>query len=41
MIASKIAVTLEEVLNLVKQLKLVDKVRVIEQAAPQIERELA
>ena len=39
--ASKTAVTLEEVLNLLKQLKLVDKVRVIEQVAPQIERELA
>jgi hypothetical protein len=34
-------VLLEEVLNLVKQLKLVDKVRLIERVAPQIERELA
>jgi hypothetical protein len=41
MMASKTAVTLEEVLNLLKQLKLVGKVRVIEQVAPQIERELA
>ena len=41
MTASKTAVTLEEVLNLVKQLKLVDKVRLIERVAPQIERELA
>ena len=40
MMASKTAVTLEEVLNLLKQLKLVDKVRVIERVAPQIEREL-
>jgi hypothetical protein len=39
MMASKTAVTLEEVLNLVKQLKLVDKVRLIERVAPQIERE--
>lgn len=41
MMASKTAVTLEEVLDLVKQLKLVDKVRLIERVAPQIERELA
>jgi hypothetical protein len=41
MMASKTAVTLEEVLNLVKHLKLVDKVRLIEGVAPQIERELA
>lgn len=41
MMASKRAVTLEAVLNLVKQLKLVDKVRLIERVAPQIERELA
>jgi len=41
MMTSKTAVTLEEVLNLLKQLKLVHKVRVIEQVAPQIERELA
>ncbi|MEG4284731.1 hypothetical protein QUB68_16505 [Microcoleus sp. A006_D1] len=41
MMASKTAVTLEEVLNFVKQLKLVDKVRLIERVAPQIERELA
>jgi hypothetical protein len=34
------AVTLEEALELVKQLSLVDKVRLIEQVAPQIEREL-
>ncbi|MBD2773217.1 hypothetical protein [Iningainema tapete] len=33
-------VTLEEALELVKQLSLVDKVRLIEQVAPQIEREL-
>lgn len=41
MMASKTAVTLEEVLNLVKQLKLVDKVRLIDRVAPQIERKLA
>ncbi|MGB7713318.1 MAG: hypothetical protein WBL95_27935 [Microcoleus sp.] len=41
MMSSKTAVTLEEVLDLVKQLKLVDKVRLIERVAPQIERELA
>ena len=41
MMASKTAVTLEEVLNLVKQLKLVDKVRWIERVVPQIEREWA
>ena len=41
MMASKTAVTLEEVLNLVKHLKLVDKGRLIERVAPQIERELA
>ena len=41
MMASKTAVTLEEVLNLVKQLKLVDKVRLIERVASQIEREVA
>ena len=42
MMASKTAVTLEEVLNLVKQqLKLVDKVRLIERVVPQIEQELA
>ncbi|MBW4631904.1 MAG: hypothetical protein KME30_08350 [Iphinoe sp. HA4291-MV1] len=34
------AVTLEEALELIKQLSLVDKVRLIEQVAPQIEREL-
>lgn len=34
-------VTLEEALELVLQLSLVDKVRLIEQVAPQIERELA
>ena len=33
-------VKLEEALELVKQLSLVDKVRLIEQVAPQIEREL-
>ncbi len=32
--------TLEEVLNFVKQLSLVDKVRLIERIAPEIEREL-
>jgi hypothetical protein len=32
--------TLEEVLNLVKQLSLVDKVRLIERVAPEIEKEL-
>ncbi|HBB31770.1 MAG TPA: hypothetical protein DDZ80_06400 [Cyanobacteria bacterium UBA8803] len=32
--------TLEEVLNLVKQLSLVDKVRLIERVAPEIEQEL-
>jgi len=39
--ASKTAVTVEEVLNLLKQLKLVDKVRLIERVAAQIDRELA
>lgn len=34
------AVTLESALEIVKQLSLVDKVRLIEQIAPQIEREL-
>ncbi|NMF65110.1 hypothetical protein DP113_11820 [Brasilonema octagenarum UFV-E1] len=34
------AVTLEEALELIKQLSLVDKVRLISQVAPQIEREL-
>ena len=38
--ASKTAVTLEEVLKLVKQLKLMDKVRLIERVVPQIEQEL-
>ena len=33
-------VTLEEVLDLAKRLSLVDKVRLIERVAPQIEREL-
>lgn len=33
-------VTLEEILELAKQLSLVDKVRLIEQVAPQIEHEL-
>ncbi|MBE9215489.1 hypothetical protein IQ247_22960 [Plectonema cf. radiosum LEGE 06105] len=33
-------VTLEATLKLVKQLSLVDKVRLIEQIAPQIEKEL-
>ncbi|MBW4515413.1 MAG: hypothetical protein KME11_09330 [Timaviella obliquedivisa GSE-PSE-MK23-08B] len=32
--------TLEEVLNQVKQLSLIDKVRLIERVAPEIEREL-
>ena len=32
--------TLEQVLELAKQLSLVDKVRLIEQMAPEIEREL-
>jgi hypothetical protein len=41
MMASKTAVTLEELLNRVKQLKLVDKVGFIERVAPQIEREVA
>jgi len=40
MMASKTAVTLEEVLKFVKQLKLVDKVRLIERVTPQIEQEL-
>ena len=35
------AVTLEEVLNLAKQLSPVDKVRLIEYVAPEIERALA
>ncbi|HBY97218.1 MAG TPA: hypothetical protein DEP84_25285 [Chloroflexi bacterium] len=34
-------VTLDQVLDLVEQLSLVDKVRLIERVAPQIERELA
>lgn len=34
-------ITLEDVLDLVKRLSLVDKVRLIERVAPQIERELA
>ncbi|BCL35523.1 hypothetical protein [Nostoc sp. MS1] len=34
------AVTLEDALKLVKQLSLVDKIRLIEQVAPQIEKEL-
>ena len=34
------AITLESALELVKQLSLVDKVRLIEQIAPQIEHEL-
>lgn len=34
-------VTLEEVLDLVKQLSPVDKVRLIERVAPEIEHELA
>ena len=38
MMASKTAVTLEEVLNLVK---LLDKVRLSERVAPQIERKFA
>ncbi|MCZ7570127.1 MAG: hypothetical protein M5U01_16290 [Ardenticatenaceae bacterium] len=33
-------VTLDQVLDLVQQLSLVDKVRLIERVAPQIEREL-
>jgi len=33
-------VTLEEVLNQVRQLSLVDKVRLIKRVAPEIEREL-
>jgi hypothetical protein len=33
-------VTLEEALELIKQLSLIDKIRLIEQIAPQIEREL-
>lgn len=32
--------TLEEVLNLIKQLSVVDKVRLIERIPPEIEREL-
>lgn len=34
------AVTLEQVLKAAKQLSLVDKVRLIERVAPEIEREL-
>ena len=34
------AVTLDEVLELAQQLSTVDKIRLIEQVAPQIEREL-
>ncbi|MBD2299217.1 hypothetical protein H6G80_18355 [Nostoc sp. FACHB-87] len=34
------AVTLENALALIKQLSLVDKIRLIEQIAPQIEQEL-
>ncbi|NJL19620.1 MAG: hypothetical protein HC895_00435 [Leptolyngbyaceae cyanobacterium SM1_3_5] len=33
--------TLEEILDLVKQLSLVDKVRLIERVAPEIEQDLA
>ncbi|MBE9035021.1 hypothetical protein [aff. Roholtiella sp. LEGE 12411] len=33
-------ITLEEVLELIKQLSLIDKIRVIERIAPQIECEL-
>lgn len=33
-------VTLEDALELIKQLSLIDKIRLIEQIAPQIEREL-
>jgi hypothetical protein len=39
--ASETSVSLAEVLHLAKQLKLVDKVRLIEQVAPQIEQEIA
>lgn len=39
--ASEKAVTLKEVLHLAQQLKLTDKVRLIQQIAPHIERELA
>ncbi len=39
--ASETAVTLEVVLNLAKQLNLIDKVRLIERVTPQIEQELA
>jgi hypothetical protein len=35
------AVTLEEVLKLAQQLSAVDKVRLIERVAPEVERELA
>ena len=35
------AVTLDEIVELTKQLSLVDKVRLIEVLAPQIERELS
>jgi hypothetical protein len=35
------ALTLEEIVDLTKQLSLRDKVRLIERIAPQIERELA
>lgn len=38
---SETSVSLAEVLHLAKQLKLVDKVRLIEQVAPQIEQEIA
>ncbi|BAT56114.1 hypothetical protein NOS3756_51160 [Nostoc sp. NIES-3756] len=34
------AVTIEDALALVKQLSLIDKIRLIEQVAPQIEKEL-
>jgi hypothetical protein len=34
-------VTLDEVLKLAKQLSLVDKVRLIERVAPEVERDLA
>ena len=34
------AITLEQVVNLTNQLSLIDKVRLIEYIAPQIEREL-
>jgi hypothetical protein len=39
-LSTQLAMTLDEILNLVKQLPLVDKVRLIESVAPEIEQEI-